>query len=293
MSRLFDDAMDQAYNVRRAIPEHPEVFARWRAEGDHYRESKPDALIDLTYGPDPKQRLDLFPANQGKTDPPSPLIVLIHGGYWQALDKADNRQMARALNAAGYAVAVLNYRLCPDVGIEAIVYDVAAASGWLIQHATRLDLDGSKMAILGHSAGAHLAAMLACQYANKEATPRFPIRYLGLVSGVYDLNPLIATRINDKLGLTEDHARMLSPAHLTPPSGLVVDTWVGEHETAGFFDQHRLLRLRWGDSVALSDTVIEATDHLSIWDQLAVPDSRLATRTVANLNRVFGRLKKQ
>jgi arylformamidase len=293
VSNRFDDAMDQAYNVRRAIPEHPEIFARWRAEADDYRESTPDALIDLAYGPDPKQRLDLFPANRCQTDPRSPLVVLIHGGYWQALDKADNRQMARALNAAGYAVAVLNYRLCPDVGIEEIVYDVAAACGWLIQQATRLELDGSQLAILGHSAGAHLAAMLACQHSKNETTPRFPIRYLGLVSGVYDLTPLIATRINDKLGLTEDQARTLSPAYLKPPVDLVVDIWVGEHETTGFFEQHRLLCKCWGDSVELSDTVIEATNHLSIWDQLAFSNSRLATRTLANLDRVFGRLEKQ
>lgn len=290
MSSGFDDAIDQAYNVRRAIPEHPEVFARWRAEGDAYRESRPDALIDLAYGPDPKQRLDLFPANRGETTTPSPLVVIIHGGYWQALDKADNRQMARALNAAGYAVAVLNYRLCPDVGIEEIVYDVAAASGWLIQQATHFELDGSQMAILGHSAGAHLAAMLACQCSKKEAAPRFPICYLGLVSGVYDLSPLIATRINDKLGLTEDLARSLSPIHLTPPRGLTVDTWVGADETAGFFAQHDVLRAYWGNTVHLSDSIIDATDHLSIWDQLATPGSLLARHILARLDRVFRRL---
>lgn len=293
MSDSFDDVIDQAYNVRRAIPEHPEVFTRWRAEGDHYRDTRPDALFDLTYGPDPKHRLDLFPSSAPVVDRPSPIVLLLHGGYWQALDKADNRQMARALNAAGYAVAVINYRLCPDVGIEEIVYDVAAASGWLIQQATQLDLDGTEMAILGHSAGAHLAAMLACQSAKQTAKPRFPIRYLGLVSGIYDLTPLIRTRINDKLGLTEDRARTLSPASLTPPPGLVIDTWVGQYETAGFFAQQGILRAGWGPTVALTETLVDATDHLRIWDQLADPMSPLAQRTIHAMDRVFARLHKQ
>ena len=62
MAFKFNEQQDLAYNVRRAIPEHLEIFQQWRHDADRYRSERLDALIDLEYGPDPRHRLDLFPA---------------------------------------------------------------------------------------------------------------------------------------------------------------------------------------------------------------------------------------
>lgn len=283
MSDTYDDLIDQAYNVRRALPDHPATFARWRQESDAYLAACPDAQIDLAYGPDTAQRLDLFPAIGASDHTDPPLVLLIHGGYWQALDKADNRQMARAFNEAGYSVAVLNYRLCPNVGIANICEDVAAAAQWLATDAAALGLDCSHMAVIGHSAGAHLAAMLACLMTRKDAPVDSELVYLGLVSGVFQLSPLLATRINDKLGLSPSQAETLSPTAYRPPTGLWVDAFVGEYETAGFFDQHRALQATWGQHTRLHHRVVASVDHLTIWDQLTDQGSPVASRMLSAL----------
>lgn len=283
MSDTYDDLIDQAYNVRRALPDHPATFARWRQESDAYLAACPAAQIDLPYGPDTGQRLDLFPATAGSNQTDPPLILLIHGGYWQALDKADNRQMARAFNQAGFSVAVLNYRLCPTVGIQAICEDVTAAAQWLAKEAPTLGVACSQMAVIGHSAGAHLAAMLACLMTQEAALVDSELVYLGLVSGVFQLSPLLATRINDKLGLSPSQAEVLSPTTHSPPSGLWVDAFVGEYETAGFFDQHRALQAAWGQHTRLHHRVVASVDHLTIWDQLTDRDSPVASRMLTAL----------
>lgn len=107
----FNELRDRAYNVRRAIPEHLQIFQSWRQLSDDYLASRDDALIDLAYGDDARHRLDLFPGNSSASVHQTPLVIVIHGGYWQALDKADNRHVCRSLCEAGCTVALLNYRL--------------------------------------------------------------------------------------------------------------------------------------------------------------------------------------
>jgi arylformamidase len=135
----FNEQQDLAYNVRRAIPEHLEIFQQWRYDADRYQSERPDALMDLEYGPDPRHRLDVFPAIGQEAGESSPLAIVIHGGYWQALDKADNRHVCRSLCDAGWTIALLNYRLCPAVNIGDICDDVEAATHWLVHTATGME----------------------------------------------------------------------------------------------------------------------------------------------------------
>lgn len=283
----FDDRIDQAYNVRRALPDHATVFARWRADAEACIASRPDASLDLPYGTDPLQRLDLFPPVSVNPQKKAPFVMLIHGGYWQALDKADTAHMAQALCDAGFAVAVINYRLCPKVGLTEICDDVEAALGWLLANAPTLGLDPTRGAAIGHSAGAHLAAMLAIRVA-RDAARTGIMRYLGLVSGVYELAPLIQTRINANLGLDLDLAHRLSPTRAFPEPGLSLDLMVGGSETSGFFDQHRQLMTAWEASTDLQHRIIDGEDHLSLWEALSQPDSILATTLITRMKAAFG-----
>ncbi|MDX2234510.1 MAG: alpha/beta hydrolase [Hyphomonadaceae bacterium] len=106
------------------------------------------------------QSLDFYGA--GGSD--APLAVFIHGGGWRIGDKANlphGRQKAAAFNAAGFAFASLNYRLSPAVQHPAHVEDVAAGIAWLHANARRLGFDRDRIVVMGHSAGAHLAALVA------------------------------------------------------------------------------------------------------------------------------------
>jgi len=118
--------VERGYNNRAAVPDHPQWFAKFAALSAQARDRYAPKL-DLRYGPGPKETLDLFvPAS-----PARGTFVFIHGGYWRALDKADHLFVAGPFVERGYAVAVVNYDLCPDVTIATIVDECRRAVAWL------------------------------------------------------------------------------------------------------------------------------------------------------------------
>lgn len=105
------------------------------------------------------QSLDLYPGPRG-----APLLVFIHGGGWRIGDKqngAAGQEKAAFFNAQGFSYASLNYRLSPNVQHPAHVEDVAAALAWLHDNADAQRFDRDRIFVMGHSAGAHLAALVA------------------------------------------------------------------------------------------------------------------------------------
>ena len=162
----------------------------------------------LAYGDMPSQTLDLaLPAGQS----PVPLHVFIHGGYWQELSKKDSFFAAPGTLSQGMGFAALDYTLAPDADIDAIVAEVVAALGYLRGQADDLGIDATRIVVSGSSAGAHLAAM-ACLELDAQEQPVGLI----LLSGIYDLRPLLETYINDALGMDEASAMRNSPALRAP-----------------------------------------------------------------------------
>ena len=123
----------------------------------------------MAYGSDPLQQLDFYPAQTG--DKRAPLVVFVHGGGWKrgSKDNADGSWKAPHYTAAGYAYASINYRLVPANTVEDEASDVAASLRYLIDNAARLGFDPSRIIIMGHSAGAHLVALVGTdeQYLRK------------------------------------------------------------------------------------------------------------------------------
>ena len=116
----------------------------------------PDGTIEIAYGGDVRQRLDFTPA----TSPGAPLVLFIHGGAWSLGDKRMAGHMAVHFHARGYAFASVNYRLVPDANPRQQAEDVAAAIARLVEDSRRLGIDRARLMIVGHSAGAHLAALV-------------------------------------------------------------------------------------------------------------------------------------
>jgi acetyl esterase/lipase len=117
---------------------------------------------DIAYGTDPAQRLDFYPA-PGKG--PHFLVVFLHGGGWTGGQKGVGRIIASALNPAGYSVASVEYRKVPQTDIAGVMTDVARATAWLLRQPGRFGIDPSKYAVMGHSAGASMAALLGTDQA--------------------------------------------------------------------------------------------------------------------------------
>lgn len=150
------------------------------------------ATTDVAYGPRPRQRLDLYrPAG----DAPAggfPTVLFFYGGSWNSGARADYRFVGEALASRGMLAAVADYRLYPEVSYPAFLDDCALALAWLLGAAPRLDGDGRRVFVMGHSAGAYNAAMLALDtrwLAALGSSPRRLAGWIGL-AGPYDFLPI-------------------------------------------------------------------------------------------------------
>lgn len=121
---------------------------------------QPPGKQTLAYGSDPLQQLDYWPAQSGNRK--APLVVFVHGGGWKrgSKDNASGSYKAPHYTGEGYAYASINYRLVPDNTVEDEAADVAHALRYLIDHAAQLGFDPKRIVIMGHSAGAHLVALV-------------------------------------------------------------------------------------------------------------------------------------
>jgi arylformamidase len=273
--RGFDQAaLDAEYNLRAAVPDHAAYFARWVAASRAVRETVP-CRLDLAYGAGPRRRLDFFPVVSG----PAPLLVFLHGGYWQAMDKSDFSLIAPAFTAESIAVAVVGYPLAPAARMGAIVAESRTAIAWLSREAAALGIDGGRIAVAGHSAGGHLAMMALLADWPGLGVARPPRLYAAL-SGVFDLEPIRLCYLNRVLGLDADEAARNSPAGLLGAAAVPADCRVvlsvGGRETGEFHRQQAEFAARCRDR-AIPCTVIDDAHehHFSLIDRLTEAGSPL------------------
>lgn len=137
------------------------LAARQAGAGDaREKVPQPPGKQALSYGPDKLQVLDYWPAQSGNKR--APLIIFVHGGGWKrgTKDNASGSYKAPHYTGEGYAYASINYRLVPDNTVEDEAADVAASVKYLIDNAARLGFDPTRIVLMGHSAGAHLVALV-------------------------------------------------------------------------------------------------------------------------------------
>jgi arylformamidase len=255
------------YNNRARVPENPQLMAGWARDAAAYRAEH--APRRLTYGPGPRHAIDLFEA-----DGDGPIVVYIHGGYWQALDGSSSSHCARGLNAHGITVAVPSYDLCPQVTIDTIIDEMRDA-------ASELAKLGRPLVVSGHSAGGHLAAcLLATDWqALDPALPKDLVRAAYGISGLFELEPLVGTSINKALGMDAASARAASPLFWTPPAGKSLDAVVGANESAEYLRQSHAMVERWGAAgVATRFGTVADANHFTAIAPLADPCSSMVLR---------------
>lgn len=146
----------------------------------------PEGTAEVAYGADARQKLDFTPAER----PGAPLVLFIHGGGWSLGDMAMAGHMAVHFHGAGYAFASVDYRLVPDANPAEQAEDVAAALARLLADAPRLGIDRTRVMIIGHSAGAHLAALVGTDpaYLARQHLPVSTIAGVVLLDGAgYDV----------------------------------------------------------------------------------------------------------
>lgn len=255
------DELDRQYNARASVPNCLDYLREYADASARARHAL-DARLSVAYGAHPDETLDIFPA----ATPAAPVYFYLHGGYWRALSKDDSSFMAPTFHAAGATVVAVNYSLAPGASLEVIVDQCRRALAWVYHHAGQYHGDPARLHVSGSSAGGHLAAMLLAPGWHGECgIPGNAIHSASLISGLFDLRPLVHTHINDWARMTADAALALSPQFQPPvPDCPVLVAW-GELETAEFKRQsldYAAALTRHG--VAVQSLEVAKADHFSI-----------------------------
>lgn len=241
--------LELEYSPSTCVDDLDALLAAYRTESERARALVPPQTH--AYGSLPSERLDVFPAGPG-----SAAHLFVHGGYWQELSKDDSSFPAPGFVQRGITYIAVDYGLAPHFTLDQIVAQARTAIAWVHGHADELGIDRRRLIVSGSSAGAHLAAMAAVTEWSAYGLSSDPIAGLALLSGIYDLDPLVDTYINDAVGMDRDTARRNSPllhvrrggeasvGQLPARPKPAVIAW-GEHETASFKQQSNAFADAW------------------------------------------------
>ena len=187
--------------IRSALPKLSDSCRK--AIGDRGASAPPaPGTRELAYGADPKQRLDLLVPSDSTR---APLLLFVHGGGWSIGDKRTGAGAKAAhFTEAGWAFASVNYRLVPQATVEQQGADIAAAIAWARSNAARHGLDPEKVVLMGHSAGAHLVALVGTdpRYLAAAGVPLGAVKGVILLDGAgYDIAGQMAQPGNAAAGM--------------------------------------------------------------------------------------------
>jgi arylformamidase len=257
--------LDAAYNNSAAVKNSGEKLADWQRRSDIVR-ARQDELLDLKYGPRPRNRVDAFRCGRQR----APLLAYIHGGYWQRNAKEFYACLAEGPLACGIDVALIGYTLAPDATLTEIVAEARAALRWLRAQGPGLGLATEKLIVSGWSAGGHLTAMTV-----GEADAGLAI------SGIYDVEPCRLNYLNEKLNMTLEEQVTLSPIKQLPLRSPPLTIAYGAAELPELQrqsrDYHEARKVAGLPSELLP---LAGHDHFSILEELASPAGALCKAVV-------------
>ena len=232
---------------------------------DTYRRTE-----DLHYGPDARQCLDVYqPAIPLRH---APLVVFFYGGNWSSGERADYRFVGEALASSGIVAMVADYRLSPAFRYPAFVQDSARAVAWALQHAADYDADPAKVFVMGHSAGAYNAAMVALDSRWLAAEGLEPTRLAGWIglAGPYDFLPIVEplSRVAFNWPDTPADSQPLMHASAASPRALLLapaqDRLVNPHRSTLALAQ----RLK-ASGVAVQSDLFDSVSHVTLLASMA------------------------
>src|SRR5262245_13309460 len=261
--KMSRDEVDRGLNNGAAVAASADIIASWEKRSAALRQRHPQHL-DRRYGPHERNRIDFLKA-AGK----APTLLFIHGGYWQHRAKEIFALVAEGAMAHSINVALIGYTLAPDVTLDEIVGEIHAGIDFLAGQLPDLGGAPGGIVVSGWSAGGHLTSMAL-------ANPH--VRAGVAISGIYDLEPIRHSYLNEKLRLDETMSHRNSPMMQSggpaKPLSLVLvsaDLSLLRKQTADFAGH----RARHGLPVTYEE--IPGADHFTIMNEMIAREGRITT----------------
>ena len=276
-----DIDLEAEYNNRARVPEHPEIFERWRRAAEDFRNrmaADGRAALAIPYGNTPRQAIDLFAAKPEA----GRLAVFIHGGYWRSLEPQMFSHLAGGLLPSGISVAFIGYDLCPRVPVPGIVAQIRQACAVLWRRFAR------PMFVYGHSAGGHLAACALATDWRALGLPERAVPAATAISGVFDLTALVGLSMNADLRLDPLEARRVSPLFWPAPKDRSLDLIVGADESREFLRQSREISEAWGRAGVRTRYEEAPGNHFTVLDAFGDPQSEASRRLARLIDTALG-----
>jgi arylformamidase len=259
---LTPDQLERAYTPSSMVPSIDPFLEAYAARSAEARAAVPHER--LAYGSHPDEWVWYArPPVEG-----GPLHVFVHGGYWRRLSADDGTFAAATLWEAGAGSASVNYSLAPGASLRAITAQAGAALAWLVSGTPGLAHDPARVVVSGHSAGAHLAAL---------AVGSVPVAAAVFVSGVFDLEPVRRTSVDEPLGLSDGDVADLSPiCHVARTTVPAVVAWA-ERDTDEFRRQSLAYASAWAEAGNRPPAALEVQDrnHFDVVFDLGDPATAL------------------
>jgi len=259
------EQLNSQYNNRLHVPDYADYFERWE-KLSRQTEKEHTIVKNIFFGDHPGECLDIFPAAM----PLAKTIVFVHGGYWHLLDKTLFHFLAATFLKYDVTTVVINYPLAPAASMDVIVSSSRNGIQWLYNNVMRFNGDPSQLYVIGHSAGAHLAAMLLVK---EDASF---LKGVIALSGLFRLEPVMLSYVNDVLGMDRKTAISNSPVYLAPVHLCPLLLVIGANETDEFKDQSMELYNTWKNKHTCMELLtIPGKNHYSILDAVTEKGSSL------------------
>ena len=276
------EAIDAQYDLIATLHEYDEHhdfeqhMASWSERSEAAR-GRLRCELKIPYGPTRAETLDVFPGEPG-----GPIVLFLHGGSWSTLTSEEHAFIAPGLVERGATVVVPTYALCPDVTIDEIVRQAKAAVAWTSREGARFGADPNRLAIVGHSAGAHLVArVLETDWEAEYGLPVSTVAGACAISGMFDLRPLPYTAEQPLLRLTAEQVLRNSTILNLPLAAPPLLITNGARQPREYRRQSSDFTAAW-TGAGLDGEWWERDDvnHFNELDALAEPGSELTERVL-------------
>lgn len=285
--KQFDrESLDLQYNNRAAVGDFKKFVDRWTQESIEFT-LHARCHLNVRYGSHPREVLDIYlPDDHAGL---ARVMIFFHGGYWQGMHKNIFSFIARSFTSQGFVAVLPNYPLAPDVSIMQIVKSCRKSIAWLSYNADRYGGNPRMLHLAGHSAGGHLVAMmLATEWNDYGADVQQSIFSACSLSGLFELEPVRLTYLNEKLKLSPGDVPEVSPVYLKPTSRIPFLAAVGALESQEYHDQSIEFSRAWLSHGAHTEAmIVPDVNHFSILDEFCDQQSVLRQKLISMVKSTY------